>query len=167
MNNKKHLPIFGVGPAYGAVVIVSSLIGIFLSAFDVIDSGKVEEKWAVVLMIIIGTALCVSGACLWFPTAFGKNSIPKYITENKLCVTGVYKIVRNPCYTGLTFIWIGFLFFAHNLWLFILPFFYWIVMTAILKNSEEKWLRQLYGKEYEEYCMRVNRCIPWFPKKNL
>lgn len=26
-------------------------------------------------------------------------------------------------------------------------------------------LRDLYGKEYEEYCERVNRCIPWFKRK--
>jgi protein-S-isoprenylcysteine O-methyltransferase Ste14 len=38
-------------------------------------------------------------------------------------------------------------------------------MTVVLKNTEEKWLLDLYGKEYEEYKKRVNRCIP-FRSKN-
>ena len=35
----------------------------------------------------------------------------------------------------------------------------------VLKNTEEKWLSELYGQEYLDYCKKVNRCIPWFPKK--
>ena len=37
----------------------------------------------------------------------------------------------------------------------------------ILVVTEEKWLRDLYGKQYEDYCNRVNRCIPWFRNKVL
>ncbi len=33
-----------------------------------------------------------------------------------------------------------------------------------MKNTEEKWLLELYGIEYANYCKRVNRCIPWFSK---
>ena len=51
-----------------------------------------------------------------------------------------------------------------DLFFLILPFAYWLFLTILLKNTEEKWLRELYGKEYEEYCRRVNRCWPWFPK---
>ena len=39
------------------------------------------------------------------------------------------------------------------------------IMTIFLKNTEEKWLSELYGQEYLDYCKRVNRCIPWSPKK--
>ena len=41
----------------------------------------------------------------------------------------------------------------------------WLIMTVALKNTEEKWLLELYGQEYTEYKQRVNRCIPWIPKK--
>ena len=51
-----------------------------------------------------------------------------------------------------------------NLWLLILPVLYWLFLTVLMKCTEEKWLKNLYGVEYEEYCWRVNRCIPWFPK---
>ena len=34
-----------------------------------------------------------------------------------------------------------------------------------MKNTEEKWLTEHFGKEYINYCKRVNRAIPWFAKK--
>ncbi len=50
---------------------------------------------------------------------------------------------------------------SNNLWLMVLPVVYWAFMTVLMKNTEEKWLKDLYGAEYVEYCRRVNRCIPW------
>ena len=37
----------------------------------------------------------------------------------------------------------------------------WLILTVVLKNTEEKWLSNLYGEEYEKYKKSVNRCIPW------
>ncbi|MFA9465663.1 MAG: isoprenylcysteine carboxylmethyltransferase family protein [Velocimicrobium sp.] len=59
---------------------------------------------------------------------------------------------------------IGAIFCANNLWLLILPIIYWISMTLLMKATEEKWLKDLYGDGYIEYCRNVNRCIPWFRK---
>ena len=44
---------------------------------------------------------------------------------------------------------------------------YGIGPVIVLVVTEEKWLRDLYGKQYEDYCNRVNRCIPWFRNKVL
>ena len=38
-------------------------------------------------------------------------------------------------------------------------------MAIMLKPTEEKWLRNLYGTEYDAYCKRGNRTWPWFPKQ--
>ena len=35
----------------------------------------------------------------------------------------------------------------------------------MMKLTEEKWLSDLYGAEYDTYCKRVNRTWPWFPEK--
>ena len=40
----------------------------------------------------------------------------------------------------------------------------WGIMTIALKNTQEKWLMNLYGQEYQDYCKRVNRCLPMMPK---
>ena len=43
----------------------------------------------------------------------------------------------------------------------ILPFVFWGFMTVLMKHTEEKWLRRTFGQPYDEYCKKVNRCIPW------
>ena len=40
-----------------------------------------------------------------------------------------------------------------------------VIVTVALKLSEEKWLLDLYGQDYADYMKRVNRCIPWPPRK--
>ena len=73
--------------------------------------------------------------------------------------------MRNPCYSGIMLMCSGGLLIAHNLWLLILPVFYWAAMTVLMKCTEEKRLKELYRQEYIDYCKNVNRCIPWFPRK--
>ncbi len=46
-----------------------------------------------------------------------------------------------------------------------LPFVFWVLLTVMMQAAEEKWLLAQFGDEYKEYCKRVNRCIPWFPKR--
>ena len=41
----------------------------------------------------------------------------------------------------------------------------WGIMTVALTNTEEKWLLNLYGQAYRDYCKQVNRCLPMIPKK--
>lgn len=162
---KEHLPIYGVGPFYGVGVIGTTVLAIVLSAMEVIKSGKIENPIIISGFVIAGILIGLVGFFVWKPAALGDKSIDKYIESNTLCTTGVYSLVRNPCYSGIMLTCTGALLIAHNLWFLILPFVYWIAMTIMLKCSEEKWLRNLYGQEYVEYCKKVNRCIPWFPKK--
>ena len=91
MENKKHLPMMGVGPVYVAVIIAVTVIAVIAGNSTAFQTGRVTFQ-----------------------------KIPLF-------------------------------------------FFYWIFMTVLMKCTEEKWLKNLYGGEYEEYCRRVNRCIPWLP----
>ncbi len=93
------------------------------------------------------------------------SHIDEGIETNTLTTTGVYGMVRNPIYSGFMLACTGALFIANNLWLLLLPPVFWLYMTLLMKATEEKWLRDLYGKEYEEYLRRVNRCIPWIKRK--
>lgn len=163
--SKEHLPIYGVGPFYGVGIIAATVIGIVLSVTGVIKSGKIENTGVIIGFIVIGILVLLIGFFVWKAAAFGSKSIDKYIETNTLCTIGVYSIVRNPCYSGIMLICTGALFMAHNWWLLILPFVYWLAMTILMKCTEEKWLRDLYGQEYVMYCKKVNRCIPWFPKR--
>lgn len=102
---------------------------------------------------------------LWKRAVIDNKLVEDYIEKDKLCTKGVYGIVRNPCYTGVMFICTGIILMLHNIFLFILPFIFWGIMTIFVKEKEEKYLLEKYKKEYINYCKNVNRCIPWVRKK--
>ncbi|MBQ8996005.1 MAG: isoprenylcysteine carboxylmethyltransferase family protein, partial [Oscillospiraceae bacterium] len=79
---------------------------------------------------------------------------------------GAYAWVRNPIYSAFMILCTGVILILGNLYFLILPLIFWIFMTILMKHTEEVWLKDLYGKEYEDYCKRVNRCWPWLPGKD-
>ncbi|UQK58688.1 methyltransferase family protein [Fenollaria massiliensis] len=104
------------------------------------------------------------GLYLWIEAVIVQK-INKKVKKNKLITTGVYSIVRNPVYSAFLFIFTAILLFTSNCILLILPLVFWAFLTILMKNTEEKWLKNEFGKEYEEYLKEVNRVIPWISNK--
>ena len=161
MREKEHLPLLGVGPIINAFQIVLTVIGIILSYRGYFDYGKINVLD--IPLKIIGIGLIIFGVYLNY-CAKRKSNLFDNIKENKLVTTGVYSIVRNPVYSAILLACTGAICIANNLLLLIIPVICWAFITIILKLTEEKWLTDLYGQEYTDYCKKVNRCIPWFPK---
>ena len=155
---KQHLPMMGVGPVYGAVIIAVTIIAVIAGRSETFASGRIA--FLKVPLLVIGILLILLGVYLWAGAMF-QSKIDSHIMENRLVTTGVYALVRNPIYSAFLFFCTGALMMAGNLFFLPLFFFYWIFMTILMKCTEEKWLKNLYGREYEEYLSRVNRCIPW------
>ena len=74
-------------------------------------------------------------------------------------------MVRNPMYSGWWMILSGIGLMWHNVTLLAIIPINWGIMTVALKNTEEKWLLNLYGQEYRDYCKQVSRFLPMIPKK--
>lgn len=162
MESKRHLPVYGVGPVYVAVILALTAAGIALTASGYVPMARVELLR--IPLRIAGIALIVLGAWLWWSAVF-RSRVDRHIRDNRLVTTGVYAWVRNPIYSAFLMACAGALLLADNLWLLVLPPVYWLYLTVLMKHTEEKWLAKLYGQEYGDYCRRVNRCIPWFPEK--
>ena len=158
MKKKEHLPLFGIGPflIWGMVLIDAVSIILF---YYMLSVGKVNGYWAL-LMCIIGGILTITGAMIWFIGAV-LSGMDKRIKGNHLKTDGIYAWVRNPMYSGCWILFSGLSLMWHNICLIPFIFINWVIMTVVLKVTEEKWLYELYGSEYEGYCRRVNRCIPW------
>jgi len=156
----QRLPLFGIGPymifGMGAV----NLMGIILFGY-IFRIGILNSPWKMIFKIV-GTILIVSGIFIWFIGAV-RSDMDDHIESNKLKTNGIYAWVRNPMYSGWWIAFAGITLMWHNIWMLVLPVINWIIMTITLINSEEKWLLDLYGAEYETYKTKVNRCIPWKP----
>ena len=162
MKDRNHLSVWGVGPVYALICGLLTAAGIILRNMGWLDSGDVPALD--VPMTLLGVALLLAAAYLYYQ-AHLRQKLFDHVRQNHLVTTGVYAWVRNPVYSAAMLLCTGLLLMAHNLWLLILPPLFWALMTAMLIPTEEKWLRSLYGQEYVDYCARVNRCIPWPPKK--
>lgn len=155
--NKKHLPMMGVGPIYVAVIIAVTVIAVIAGKSEMYEAGRIA--FLKIPLLVIGILMILSGVYLWAGAMF-QSKIDSYIEENRLATTGVYALVRNPIYSAFMFFCMGALMIAGNLFFLPLFFLYWLFMTVLMKCTEERWLKKLYGREYEKYCKRVNRCIP-------
>ena len=160
--NLKHLPIYGVGPIYVLVIAALTLAALLMRNMRLFESGKLEAAHGPLL--ILGIALIFAGIALWV-YAVPISKIDDGIKANRLVTTGAYALVRNPIYSAAMIACTGVILILSNAWFFVLPFVYWLFMTVLMKATEEKWLRDRYGKEYDDYCKRVNRCWPWIPVK--
>ena len=156
----QKLPLFGIGPYIVFGMGLVTLTGIILFGY-VIKIGILETPWIMVFGIT-GALLIVTGIFIWFIGAV-RSDMDDHIESNKLKTNGIYAWVRNPMYSGWWIAFTGITFMWHNIWMLVLPVINWIIMTITLINSEEKWLSDLYGAEYETYKTKVNRCIPWKP----
>lgn len=160
VSKQKHLPMIGVGPIIVIPQLIITAVAIIMSEMGTIYSLQIEGLK--IPFVIIGMTLIIFGAWMWFSSNFIAK-IDGHIKENHLVTTGVYAMVRNPIYSAFFLVCIGAIFIESNISLFVLPVIYYVYMTVFLIKTEEKWLRKLYGQEYEEYCRNVNRCIPWIP----
>lgn len=158
MNRKNHLPIFGIGPWLVAGMALVAVIAIVLFCY-VFRFGTIGGIGAWLLRIA-GILLMTAGTVIWFIGAV-RSDMDNSIKENRLKTDGIYAWVRNPMYSGWWFLMTGVSLMWHNLLLIPVFFINWGIMTCVLRSTEEKWLHDLYGQEYEDYCKRVNRCIPW------
>ncbi len=96
---------------------------------------------------------------LWID-AVQKSDIDAGILENRLVTDGAYALTRNPIYSAVLLLCIGILLLAGNLLAIPLTLLFWLFLTVALKETEEKWLLDLYGGKYRQYCARVNRIWP-------
>ncbi|SFW27814.1 methyltransferase family protein [Ruminococcus flavefaciens] len=158
MKNKEHLPIFGIGPflVVGMAVVAAIAIAVFSY---VLHLGTVSV-FPATMLIAIGIALIIAGLIVWFIGAV-RSGMDDNIKENCLKTNGIYAWVRNPMYSGWWMLITGISLMWRNIFLIPVIVINWGIMTVVLKATEEKWLHELYGQEYDDYCKCVNRCIPF------
>lgn len=161
MEEKKPLSQYGIGPYYAALVFSMTLGALLLDRAQVLPALRIP---ALELPMKLLAAVCVlAAALLWVNAVFTMN-IAGHIRKNELVTSGAYAWVRNPIYSAIMLLMWGLLSWNGDPLLLLLCPVYHLLMSIMVKHTEEKWLRELYGEAYLDYCKRVPRCIPWFPK---
>lgn len=85
------------------------------------------------------------------------------IPENQktpLVTTGLYRLVRNPTYTGLYLVCLGLILLnpitAFAIWIAV-----FVIMVQFQVRHEEDYLYSVHGSDYATYFSRTKRYIPY------
>jgi protein-S-isoprenylcysteine O-methyltransferase Ste14 len=112
----------------------------------------------------IGLALMLAGGALAVAGLIGlgqKNltALPYPRDESTLVVTGPYRLVRNPIYSGLSFGAFGYALWVNS-WLTLGYAALLFAFFDIKSRKEERWLAEKFS-DYPAYQKRVRKLIPW------
>ena len=156
-DKRQKIPTDGVGPYLWAIILAMNLTGYLLSQ-SVLQSGLLKGGFKD-LFYLIGILLMLVAARIQWLSGM-KSGVSTSFQSNELKTTGIYARTRNPIYFSWWICGIGAILCVHNVWLLLLIPIQWVILTVVIRNTEEKWLYELHGEAYKEYCERVNRWIP-------
>lgn len=107
--------------------------------------------------------LCFLGGfiCCWARITLGKNwSLSVTIKkQHHLIISGPYKYVRHPIYTGLLLLFLGNVFIVGD-YRGILAYFIISVAFWCKLKKEEQWLTTVFKDDYINYCTHTKALIP-------
>ena len=100
------------------------------------------------------------------PSARFNPAIIRESTPKRIVTTGLYSHMRNPLYSGVILLAIGWSLVQQAVYsLFLFPLILFVVLYyVIVKGFEEPRLLQLFGKEFEEYKKRAPAFFPLYLK---
>lgn len=85
---------------------------------------------------------------------------PLNLTEStQLATGGIYRITRNPMYLGMALILVGWGLHLDSPVNVVCVAGFVVLMTQWQIKPEEAALRELFGAEYEAYCLSVRRWL--------
>ena len=125
------------------------LVGIL--DFESVGSGHWSRFLVGGLAILIGFGIDIWGT----RTLTAQQSLG---AKGKIITEGPYRFTRNPQYVGFILIYAGVILISYSFMALVAGALL-VLAFLTLPLSEEPWLRQLYGKPYEEYCKIVPRFI--------
>ena len=156
-DKRQKIPTDGVGPYLWAIILAMNLTGFLLSQ-SVLQSGLLKGGFKDLFYLIGILLMLVAARIQWLSGV--KSFISTTIQTSELKTTGIYARTRNPIYFSWWLSCIGITLTMHNMWLLILIPIQWVLLTVVIRITDEKWLYELHGEAYKEYCAKVNRWIP-------
>lgn len=146
---------------------VPPLIQILLIGFGMYVLSKLVPSFylsipanipAGLVVILLGAFIAIAGV-LEFRKA-NTTADPRFPEKSeKLVVTGIYKISRNPMYVGFLLSLFGcFLILSNLIAVLFLPVFVFYINHFQIK-PEERFLLQKFGSDFSQYCDNVRRWL--------
>ncbi len=124
------------------------------------------------LTLIIGFAVALVGELIRFwgvSWAGSETRSTGGVGGTFLIISGPFAYVRNPLYVGniLMYLGLGIMSYALFPYLQIIAIIFFLFQYYFIVQEEEKYLREKFKEEYQDYCKHVSAFFPrLFPYKN-
>jgi len=106
----------------------------------------------------LGYVLLIPGLILWGSAVI---QLLMGFSKGVLVTTGAYCVARNPIYSSVTFFILPAVALMTLTWVYFIVSVFLYVGVMIFIGTEEKQLTKAFGKEYEDYMVRVDRLVPF------
>ena len=80
--------------------------------------------------------------------------------RNELITHGVFRFSRNPIYSGMLLVGIGFVILVPHILMVCCAVLGHVGLEIQVRKVEEPYLRRIHGESYEVYCRNVGRYFP-------
>ena len=110
------------------------------------------------LLLVFGTSVYLW--CLWDFGTTGRGTPAPIDAPKQLVVRGLYRYSRNPMYTGVLAVILGFSVLFRSTTIAIYGVCVAAAFSLIVLFYEEPHLKRIFGSSYETYCSEVSRWIP-------
>ncbi len=98
--------------------------------------------------------------CLWDFAVTGRGTPAPIDAPKKLVVKGLYRYVRNPMYTGVLSLILGWATMYNSYELLKYAILMWVIFYMVVLIYEEPMLKRQFGESYERYRKSVRRWLP-------
>ena len=137
--------------------IVTLIILLIIYLFD-LNEYNLNTDIISIITLFIGLIFIISAVIQFINRKTTVNPTKPHKTST-LVITGTYKITRNPMYLGMLLIIISFaLYNASIISIILIPLFIFYINKFQIEPEEFE-MRKKFGKEYEDYCKKVDRWI--------
>jgi protein-S-isoprenylcysteine O-methyltransferase Ste14 len=139
--------------AVGAPLLVGWLASRVLGDPVILGSWRVPLGWAMVLFFALW-----NGWSLWLFNRHETGLLPGQPTQ-AMIDHGPYRLSRNPLYLGLLVLYLGLALLIPTFWgLVLFPAAVLLILWGAVL-PEERFLRQRFGRRYDDYAGRVRRWL--------
>jgi protein-S-isoprenylcysteine O-methyltransferase Ste14 len=162
MNTWKHLRAILLLPGIVTIVVPATIL--YFARLDTFVLRLSYPATCIALAVLGGALICL-GLVLMVATirlfvTVGKGTLAPWNPTQRLVVQGIYRHVRNPMISGVSFILLGEALLAASLPLLCWFMFALIVNAVYIPLIEEPGLVKRFGDQYLAYKRNVPRWIP-------
>jgi protein-S-isoprenylcysteine O-methyltransferase Ste14 len=142
-------------------LLIPGTVAVYVPLIIAHSRGFTHSPWLFVLgSLLIALGAAIYGWTVWDFASFGMGTPLPIDAPKKLVVRGLYNYVRNPMYSGVILVVLGWAgVFAYG-WLLLYALGVGLVVHLFVVGYEEPRLRVLFGEEYEMYRAAVGKWLP-------